>query len=401
MHHRLVRHTCAGVVLLAALVLSSCGGGTSDNGTPGTPAPTPTPTPTPLPTPAPGPAPTLNFTANPSAVSANGNSTLSWSSANADSCTASGAWSGTQPATGSHTLTNLTQSGTYTLICTGAAGDISRSVIVSVASAGTRYAEKFFETQNADDVETSSPVGQLSYVPGGGFGGSNCWQLRLFGDQGNEDNVGWIGTNSAIPEGDTGTMFVGHLLYVSAGLVAKMATTHVGGKMLDVRMHEQTGDPATRQIVGWRYYDVPDLGYANTGATGVVPVLMRGGAGGTFVRQLGTRQFDLRDYADQWVWFEYEFNANERYTAVWVKTQDGAFTGARNAPLMKREADDPAHWQHQYWTEAPYDYTARGWVGAYSIWGFWDDLSGVLFTADDWVRLDNLIISNSWIDPPF
>lgn len=94
-------------------------------------------------------------------------------------------------------------------------------------------------------------------------------------------------------------MFIGRLLYVSAGLVDKMTRYTTGGKMLDVRMYESAGDPNTRQIVVWRYYDVPDTGYADTGATGVIPVLVKGGAGGSFVRQLGPRQLDLRNYANQ------------------------------------------------------------------------------------------------------
>lgn len=346
-------------------------------------------------------APTVSISASPALVDANANSTLTWSSTNATACTGSGAWSGSKSLSGSQQVGPISGTTSYTLTCTGTGGTTVRSAVVSIRGAATVYVEKYYESENSSDVEVRD-LGRITYVVGGGYGGSNAWQLRPYGDRGNEINMGWIGTTSLIPVGAANSLFVGHLLYVSAGLVDKLTRYTTGGKMLDLRMHESAGDPSTRQIVVWRYYNVPDSGYADTGATGVVPMLIKGGAGGLFVRQIGPRQFDLRDYVNQWVWFEYEFNSTQGYTAMWIKTQDGVFTGAQNAPMMKREANNPAHWRDRYgWNEPPYDYTTLGWSGSYSIWGFWDDLSGVPFTDSDFVRLDNLIVSNSWINPPF
>lgn len=63
--------------------------------------------------------------------------TISWTSSNADSCQASGAWSGTKPTSGSMQSGALTSNKTYTLTCTGSAGSVSDSVSVYVSSQPT------------------------------------------------------------------------------------------------------------------------------------------------------------------------------------------------------------------------------------------------------------------------
>ena len=82
------------------------------------------------------PPPTVNLSANPTSISSGGSSTLTWSSTNTTSCTASGSWSGTKPLSGSQSTGSLTgpSSYTYTLTCIGPSGSASRSVTVSVAA---------------------------------------------------------------------------------------------------------------------------------------------------------------------------------------------------------------------------------------------------------------------------
>ncbi|HJS21852.1 MAG TPA: hypothetical protein VJ764_04290 [Steroidobacteraceae bacterium] len=80
------------------------------------------------------PAPTLTLTANPTAVMPGGNSTLTWSSANTTSCTASGGWTGTKATSGNQVIGNITATATYSLQCTGAGGNISRSAQVTVSN---------------------------------------------------------------------------------------------------------------------------------------------------------------------------------------------------------------------------------------------------------------------------
>ena len=79
------------------------------------------------------PAPTLTLSASPAAVAYNASSTLTWSSSNATTCAASGAWSGLKAPSGAATLPALTTTAAYTLTCTGAGGSASQSATITVA----------------------------------------------------------------------------------------------------------------------------------------------------------------------------------------------------------------------------------------------------------------------------
>jgi sugar lactone lactonase YvrE len=78
------------------------------------------------------PAPTVNFTISANRIDPGQSVTLTWSTANADSCTASGGWSGSQGLSGSTVLTPAATS-TYTLSCTGLGGTTVRAVATTVA----------------------------------------------------------------------------------------------------------------------------------------------------------------------------------------------------------------------------------------------------------------------------
>jgi hypothetical protein len=61
------------------------------------------------------------------------NLNLTWTSSNANFCSASGAWSGSKALTGSETISNLAVGNyTFTLTCTGSSGSVSDSVNVQV-----------------------------------------------------------------------------------------------------------------------------------------------------------------------------------------------------------------------------------------------------------------------------
>lgn len=87
------------------------------------------------PAPTTTPAPTVTLSASPASLTAGQASTLTWASTNADSCTASGAWSGTQATSGSASTGAINQTSTYTLTCSGAGGSASASASVSVSAA--------------------------------------------------------------------------------------------------------------------------------------------------------------------------------------------------------------------------------------------------------------------------
>jgi len=91
----------AAAAALIALTLQACGGS-------GSSAP---------------PAPTVTISVSPTAITAGQSATLTWSSTQATSCTASGAWSGSEAAMGSQAVTpTASGSVTYTLTCIGAGG---------------------------------------------------------------------------------------------------------------------------------------------------------------------------------------------------------------------------------------------------------------------------------------
>jgi len=83
--------------------------------------------------PPPPPLPTASLTASPTSIASGASSTLTWSSNNASSCVASGAWSGSKAIAGSQSTGALTASKTYSLSCTGSGGSAGASTTVTVS----------------------------------------------------------------------------------------------------------------------------------------------------------------------------------------------------------------------------------------------------------------------------
>ncbi len=78
------------------------------------------------------PAPTVTLAVNPTNVAAGTAATLTWSSANATACSASGSWSGTEATSGTQAVTPpSTGSYSYTLTCTGNGGSGSATAVLS------------------------------------------------------------------------------------------------------------------------------------------------------------------------------------------------------------------------------------------------------------------------------
>lgn len=81
------------------------------------------------------PVPTVTLTATPESVALGGASTLTWSSTNAVSCTASGGWTGDRATAGTESVTPATVGAvTYTLQCAGAGGMASVDATVTATS---------------------------------------------------------------------------------------------------------------------------------------------------------------------------------------------------------------------------------------------------------------------------
>lgn len=83
-------------------------------------------------TPPPSPTqPTVSLSANPASITSGQSSTLSWTSSNATSCTASGAWSGAKNTSGSEVVAPA-QTATYSITCAGASGTTPATASASV-----------------------------------------------------------------------------------------------------------------------------------------------------------------------------------------------------------------------------------------------------------------------------
>jgi hypothetical protein len=83
-------------------------------------------------------APTATLTANPMTVTVGKSSTLTWSSTNAASCTATDSWSGTKATSGSESTGVLADTSTFTITCDGLGGaSNAQSVVVTVTAASS------------------------------------------------------------------------------------------------------------------------------------------------------------------------------------------------------------------------------------------------------------------------
>ncbi|MGB6310795.1 MAG: hypothetical protein WBF89_23670, partial [Steroidobacteraceae bacterium] len=78
--------------------------------------------------------PTVTLIAKKSSVARGTATTLQWSAVNAQSCMASGGWTGPQPINGTLTTSPLTATTNYTLTCSGRGGSASQSAEVVVIS---------------------------------------------------------------------------------------------------------------------------------------------------------------------------------------------------------------------------------------------------------------------------
>ncbi len=84
-------------------------------------------------TPVTTPSPTVTLAPSVTSLSTGGSVTLTWTSTDANSCTAGGDWSGTKTTNGTESITVQTAgTKTYTLVCAGTNGSVTKGVTVSV-----------------------------------------------------------------------------------------------------------------------------------------------------------------------------------------------------------------------------------------------------------------------------
>ncbi len=110
-----------------------------------------------------GQSPTASLTVAPTALLSGSSSTITWSSTNATSCTASGGWSGTKATSGSQSTGPLTATTTYSLSCTGTGGTSSvAAATVTITSTGVNV------SPTTAALASSQTQQFTATVPGGG-----------------------------------------------------------------------------------------------------------------------------------------------------------------------------------------------------------------------------------------
>ncbi len=112
-------------------------------------------------------SPTVTLSASPASINAGSTSTLSWTSANATSCTAFGGWSGTKATSGSEAVGPLDQTTVFSLTCTGTGGSATGTATVTVVqvSAGNLSGKVTDAVSGlaVQGVSVSFKVGHKSY----------------------------------------------------------------------------------------------------------------------------------------------------------------------------------------------------------------------------------------------
>jgi Domain of unknown function (DUF4874)/Domain of unknown function (DUF4832) len=100
------------------------------------------------------PAPTVTISSSSASMALGASATLTWSSTNAVSCTASGAWTGAQNVDGSLRVTPTTAGSlTYTLTCSGTGGSAAGSATIAVSVSTLPLTNTF--SPNATTISTS------------------------------------------------------------------------------------------------------------------------------------------------------------------------------------------------------------------------------------------------------
>lgn len=111
------------------------------------------------------PQPTISFTANPRVITYGKPISLSWSSTNSQSCTASGDWSGTKEISGSFETSPITSARQYIITCSGPGGYIAHSLRIGAPSAAAIKAGTTVTAPSSSAVKVSAPTTQPSKTP--------------------------------------------------------------------------------------------------------------------------------------------------------------------------------------------------------------------------------------------
>jgi hypothetical protein len=166
--------------------------------------------------------PTATLTAYPTVVGSGGNSTLTWSSTNATSCTASGGWSGALAANGSRSTSALAANTSYSLVCSGAGGSST------AAAAAVTVSDTPMSLSPKTAAITLSRTQQFTAtVPGGG---AATWTVDgIAGGNGTVGVIGGTGLYSAGTAAGAHTVVATSIANTTQSADAVAAVTDLAG----------------------------------------------------------------------------------------------------------------------------------------------------------------------------
>ncbi|MEK7704947.1 MAG: hypothetical protein AAB426_08310 [Myxococcota bacterium] len=344
-------------------------------------------------------APTVSLSANPSTIDSGGTSTLTWSTTNATSCTASGAWSGAKATAGSEETTAITVTSSFALTCEGPGGSVARTAVVhltgeSLCDVAGYSTEKFNLTvpyclDMRDDDYLSYPDGNpvaianggavVTDEPTGSYGGSHCVKIvpptsEDYAGLGNFNfNAGAVGTQ----------MNVRYLVYwgydtVQSGVKLNILNDGVSTRPMVISRELESGVNTTYAhdymipIPSQNVNEAPtihDPGYPNNPSF--------------FIADASAPLSD-GNYAHQWVSWEFEtVTSDPPILNLYIHTQDGVVAYGPGNPYAT----------HAWNVEPPELDLIRASVGWY--WG-----PGWNQTAEAYVKISDVVISDSYIGPP-
>jgi hypothetical protein len=165
------------------------------------------------------PLPTVTLTASPQVVAAGGSSTLTWTSSNATSCTASGAWSGSVGLSGTQSTGAVGATTSYSLMCSGAGG------ASSIATATLAVSNVTMSVSPRTAAITLARTQQFTAtVPGGG---AATWSVD--GIANGNSTVGVISATGLYTAGAAGTHAI-----VATGVVNSTQTASAIAAVTDL-----------------------------------------------------------------------------------------------------------------------------------------------------------------------
>ncbi len=152
-------------IIILSVAVAGCSGSSSQRSDTTPPGGGPTNPPPGGSNPPPGsgssPAPSITLSANPATVDEGGMTTLTWSAAEADSCTASGGWSGSLNTSGSMNIGPLVAGTTFSLSCEGPGGNALQMISISVV--GPVQLSWMAPTENVDGSQLTDLGGYRIY----------------------------------------------------------------------------------------------------------------------------------------------------------------------------------------------------------------------------------------------